>query len=473
MQLSTKSTSVSTISTTTGHIQIAKTISLYIFLAVLGFSSSLIGSSLPFLDEFFRIQKGEKTTTIAAIYAGVVLGALSCALLYNLLSKEIIFSTAFILAGFSLVCAGVCNSLSCFAIFVFFHGFSLGSIGTAIQPYILRLWQKNAYQKSLFHGIYFVGSTGSVMAPFVLQYFLCEDKVSKEEDKYIFHVNPTYTRFYHPDSSYFFHSRSDLNRNRSDSCPFYSSSCVRAVPYTFITFGTAILLASVPYIAIWVHNYAEKNESNHSNQMSFSTIPSFVENAASSLYLKMAIYLTAFLFVIFVELQESIPVYFLSSFVVNYLKWSPVNSPFLLSAYFMSQLLARICIVILSKKIPPSTILWFNITATFVASTSVFFTINWSYIIWFASLVYGVSMATTFSTYILWMSQTIEIDAKISAMMIITSSTAGVCTPLLMGRLIHKYGQFCFAYCLIFISFYNLLAYALKTFFFHIFSDLR
>jgi MFS transporter, FHS family, Na+ dependent glucose transporter 1 len=133
---------------------------------------------------------------------------------------------------------------------------------------------------------------------------------------------------------------------------------------------------------------------------------------------------------------ELVPIAYMTTFTVKYLKFPVSDASLLMSLFYGFHLGGRVLGVPVSTYLRPRTMILVDLSLTAVAYLSLLAFVHvWPAIMWPSAALAGLSMATTFATGVLWISETIPVSGRVASVFVIGYAFGGMIGPLCVGRL--------------------------------------
>ena len=132
---------------------------------------------------------------------------------------------------------------------------------------------------------------------------------------------------------------------------------------------------------------------------------------------------------------EVTPYEYLATFAIKFLHW-PVNDvPLLMSVFFGTNFLGRFLGIPLSFVLRPRTMIIINLIVTTIAYVMLLLVKGLPGILWVSAALAGIGMATTFATTLLWISESIPVTGRVSAIVTASGAFSCIIQPQIVGRL--------------------------------------
>lgn len=169
---------------------------------------------------------------------------------------------------------------------------------------------------------------------------------------------------------------------------------------------------------------------------------------------------------------ELIPVAFMTTFAVKYLKFPVRNAALITSVFFGFHFSGRLIGIPLSTCLRPRTMVALNVSLTAASYLLLIAFVNvWPSIVWVSSAMSGLSMATTFATGILWIADRVPMTGRVASVILVGSSLGGVIGPQLVGRLFEALTPMWFVYTIVAASFCHVVLFGCMLAFVHRFGE--
>jgi len=132
---------------------------------------------------------------------------------------------------------------------------------------------------------------------------------------------------------------------------------------------------------------------------------------------------------------EVTPTEYLATFAFKFLHW-PVNDvSLLMTLFFGTHFLGRFLGIPLSFVLRPRTMVIINLIVTMIAYVILLPVKGLPVLLWVSAALAGIGMATTYVTTLLWISESITISVRVSAIVTASGSFGSIVQPQVIGRL--------------------------------------
>jgi len=106
-----------------------------------------------------------------------------------------------------------------------------------------------------------------------------------------------------------------------------------------------------------------------------------------------------------------------------------------MSLFFGTHCLGRFLGIPLSFVLRPRTMIIINLMVTTIAYVMLLLVKDLPGILWVSAALAGIGMATTFATTLLWISESIAVTGRVSAVVIASGSFGSIVQPQVVGQL--------------------------------------
>ncbi|XP_077995934.1 sodium-dependent glucose transporter 1A-like [Glandiceps talaboti] len=403
-------------------IKIIKTVLVYMVSFGVGYCIALLGPCL--LD--FQLLLGttlQKTTFIfTARSSGYLIGSFSWGAGFDKFDNQFILGTCLLGAAITGASVPWCNDFVLVIIVIAAWGFFTGGLETASNTFCIKIWGKNS--EPMLQGHYLCFAVGATVAPLIAGPFL----TPIESESNMTSPSPSPSLETSP------HQLQD-NQSGLNNAEDLDYEGTLWVPFTVIS--TVYFVLALSFFSMFVRNgcvFATPKGRN-----SIPENPTRSKKKTNIFNITLLILL--FFFSFFYTGHEIGYGGFIFTFAVESdFAFSVKQASYLNAAFWGSFAASRVVGIFCATGLAPRTMLIIDLCGMCIASSLLaIFGGTVVEVLWGATILLGISMATVFPSIMSWADRYIKLTGKRMATFIMAAAVSEMVLPLLLGFLISTF----------------------------------
>ncbi|XP_076307967.1 LOW QUALITY PROTEIN: sodium-dependent glucose transporter 1A-like [Tachypleus tridentatus] len=409
-----------------------QTANLYFAFVVLGMALAITGPTLLDLELALNTDTEHISYIIVGRGIGYLSGSFVGGLLFDRFNREVLFLINLLFLVITITAAPWCRNLILLIAIMVIEGLVLGAIDTGGNCWCLHLWGKE--NGPYYQALHFSFGVGTFIAPLLAEPFLSRVKESSET------LNMT-------NSSAVWEVEANLSEKNDTNTFLYNNLFspaglenhdrfqVFGFEYAFIVIG-AFTFFCVNFVFCCFCVQKHRN------------VPVQTQKAEGSqkVELRVIVFILTVctIFMIFYAGLEVTYGQMIATFVVvGPLKLSKSKGSFITSFYWGTYTFARGVAIFISMKLSSFVMLMIDIFIVLGASLLlVIFVSSSEEILWAASGLLGIGMASIYPSIVSWCEKYIVMTNKVTSTFVVTTSLGETVLPLLVGHYIEHTPMF-------------------------------
>ncbi|XP_077995935.1 sodium-dependent glucose transporter 1A-like [Glandiceps talaboti] len=431
-------------------IKITITVLIYLISFGVGYSVAVLGPCL--LD--FQLLLGttlQKTTFIfIAKSSGFLIGCFVWGAGFDKFDNQFILGTCLLGAAITGVSVPWCNDFVSVIFAITGWGFFIGGMSTGSNIFCIKLWRKNS--APLLQGLFLCFAVGATVAPLIAGPFLTPAELARNSTSLqpsLSSENMTMNTRQQPGN------QSEISNNYTADQLKYEGNGTLWVPFTVISIFFFIIAVLFSLLSMRNGCASANPQTRNSNLDN----PTTAERETNIFTITLLVLLFSFVF--FHIGHEIVYGAFIFTFAVESdFAFSINQASYLNSVFWGSYAASRGVGIFCATRLAPRTMLIIDLCGMCTASSLLaIFGGTVVEVLWGATILLGVSMATVFPSIILWADRYIKLTGKRIATFTMAASSSEIVLPLLFGFLTETFSIMMIMYMTLGLTVLTLISY--------------
>ena len=392
--------------------RILRTVCAFACFLACGIASNVAGPTIVHMRHILNVDITRIALTFTSGRFGYFAGSICCGFVFSRFNAELqLFVSTALIGGMTIIMAYPPNVYMYYVMYGI-QSFCRSYEITGINSYTIRLWHGHSLKDAIFQSLLGIWSLGLAITPFMVKPFLVE----LETEVITYSANISSETHNYTNSNQLMTSPEDMLRVR----------------YGFIITGILVTLTSIcfliPFILLGPTCTSPVKATSSSKHMPHNE----ARNKKSKHVLLTLQTLGSMMFMVYF----SVPVEFLTAFVIEGLKWDVQKGALMIGLFCATTVIGRIMGGLFGICVSISTQLLTTISLTTIGFILIHIgTIYSDILIWLAVAFTGFVSASVLGSIYLWTSVVMEMTPLVSASLLCGVGTGGVIGSAVTGYL--------------------------------------